>query len=109
MRWQAYLLFVFISLGLSALGVLCSFFNPFALLFLNLAAPVVRLFGHDAKIGGWSSLDSTIAVGLLWPLTLAPLHWLNFRVLRWKAWGYVGLLLLAGVIIAFVVLMKNSA
>jgi hypothetical protein len=33
---------------------------------------------------------------------------LNFRVLRWKIWGYAGLLLLANVIIALLVLLGRE-
>jgi hypothetical protein len=39
---------------------------------------------------------------------LAPLHWLNFRVLRWGKWAYAGVLLLANVIVAALVLIARE-
>jgi hypothetical protein len=46
--------------------------------------------------------------GFLWPLTLAPLHWLNFRALRWGKWSYAGLLVGANVIVAAAVLIARE-
>jgi hypothetical protein len=107
MEW-GYVIGGLMSLGLSVLSVLCVFFNPVTLLFMQLAAPVVRLLGRNPPVDGWSSLDSAITISLLWPLTLAPLHWLNYRVLQWNVWGYVGLLLLVGVLITMIVLFYNA-
>ena len=109
MKWWGYLLFCLGSLFLSAISVIFWMFNPFTFVFLYLAAPAVRLLHYDPPVGGFSSLGSVMMVSFLWPLTLAPLHWLNFRVLRWKVWGYVGLLLLANVLIAFAVLLVNAS
>lgn len=108
MKWWGYLIFGLVTLILAPLSVLCSFFNPFSLLFLHLAAPAVRLLGYTAAVDGWSGIGNDMAVNLIWPLTLAPLHWLNFRVLRWRAWRYVGLFLIINLISAFVVLLVNS-
>ena len=108
MRWWGYLLFGLGSLCLSAISVVFWMINPFTWAFLYLAAPGVRLLHYEPPVGGFSSLGSVMMISFLWPLTLAPLHWLNFRVLRWKVWGYVGLLLLANVLIAFVVLLVNA-
>ena len=107
MEWS-YIIGSLASIGLSVVSVLCVFFNPVTLIFMQLAAPVVRLLGRNPPVDGWSSLDSAIAVSLLWPLTLSPLHWLNYRVLQWNVWGYVGLLLVVGVLIAFAVLLYNA-
>jgi len=109
LRWWGYLIFGLLSLVLSAISVFFWMFNLLTVVFLHLAAPAVSLLGYDPLVEGWSSLGSTMLVSALWPLTLAPLYWLNFRVLRWKAWGYAGLFLVANVIIAFVVLLKNAS
>lgn len=104
-----YGLFALATVGLAALSGLASFFNPVTLLLMQVAAPAVRLLGRQPPLGGFSSIGSALAVSVLWPLTLAPLHWLSFRVLGWNAWGYVGLILGLGVVIAFVVLLVNSS
>lgn len=49
-----------------------------------------------------------MSAGALWPLTLAPLHWLNFRILRWGEWSYAGVVLLANVIVALLVLIARE-
>lgn len=108
MRWWQHVAIVLGSLVLSALSVLTVFLNPFTLLFMNLAAPLVRLLGRSAALGGFSSLDSAIPISALWPLTLAPLYWVNYRLLKWRAWGYAGLFLMIGFLIAFVVLLIRS-
>lgn len=109
MRWWEYLLFALGSLCLSAISVVFWMINPFTMALVYLAAPVVRLLHYDPPIGGFSGLGSVMTISLLWPLTLAPLHWLNFRVLRWNGWSYVGLLLLANALTAFVVLYVNAS
>ena len=75
---------------------------------LFLAAAPLRLFGFHPPVEGWSALGSVMYAGFLWPLTLAPLHWLNFRALRWGKWSYAGLLLAANVIVAAVVLIARE-
>jgi hypothetical protein len=75
---------------------------------LFLAPPPLRLLGYHPPVEGWSALGSMMYVGALWPLTLAPLHWVNFRVLRWGALGYAGLLLVANIIIAMVYLIAKE-
>lgn len=82
--------------------------NPVTALLLFLAAPPLRLVGYHPPVEGWSALGSVMYVGALWPLTLAPLHWLNFRVLRWKTWGYAVLFLLANVVLASLVLLARE-
>jgi hypothetical protein len=47
-------------------------------------------------------------ISFLWPLTLSPLHWLNFRLLHWEKWGYAGVLLLGNLLITALVLMVKE-
>ena len=108
MIWQGYLIFGFLSLLLSALSVFFWMINPFTDLFLLLAAPPLRLLGYHPPVEGWSGLGSAMLVSALWPLTLLPLHWLNFRILRWKKWGYAGLLLLGNLVVTLVVLVARE-
>jgi hypothetical protein len=82
--------------------------NPVTGLLLFLAAPPLRLLGYHRPVEGWSALGSVIYVGALWPLTLAPLHWLTFPRLRRGKWCYAGLLLLTNVIIAARVLIARE-
>ena len=87
MKWRSYLIFGLLSLVLSALSVVLWMINPFTDLLLLLAAPPLRLLGYHPPVQGWSGLGSAMLISFLWPLTLLPLHWLNFRLLRWKKWG----------------------
>jgi 1-acyl-sn-glycerol-3-phosphate acyltransferase len=108
MRWPAYLIFALLSLLLAVISMFFWMVNPITALLLFLAAPPLRLAGYHPPVEGWSALGSVMYAGALWPLTLAPLHWLNFRVLRWGKWSYAGLLLLANVIVAAVVLIARE-
>jgi hypothetical protein len=99
MKWRSYLIFGLLSLVVSALSVD---------LLLLLAAPPLRLLGYHPPVQGWSGLGSAMLISFLWPLTLSPLHWLNFRLLRWKKWGYAGLLLLGNLLITALVLMVRE-
>lgn len=108
MKWWGYLIFGLVTVILAPISALCAFFNPVGLILLEaIAAPAVRLLGFNPP-AGWSSIGSSMVVDLIWPLTLAPLHWLNYRVLRWNTWSYVGLLLIINAVIAFTVLLVNS-
>ena len=110
MRWWGYVVFVILSLGLSVISALCTFFNPLSHAFVLFAAPAMPLFGYDATVhGGFSSIGRQMVVSFLWPLTLAPLHWLNFRLFHWNGWGYAGLFVIVNVIIAFAVLLVNAS
>jgi hypothetical protein len=108
MSWRGYLVFGLLSLLLSVISCFFWMINPFTDVFLLLAAPPLRLLGYHPPVEGWSALGSVMLDGFLWPLTLAPLHWLNFRVLRWKNWGYAGLVLAANVIVAVLVLLARE-
>ena len=68
----------------------------------------VSLLGRQPPLGGFSAMGSALAISLIWPLTLAPLHWLSYRVLDWGGWGFLLLFLLVGAAIAFVVLFVNA-
>jgi hypothetical protein len=108
MRWQGYLIFGLLSLIGSALSVVLWMINPFTNVLLLLAAPPLRLLGCHPPAEGWSGLGGAMLVSFLWPLTLAPLDWLNFRVLRWKNWGYANLLLLGNFLLTALVLMARE-
>jgi hypothetical protein len=108
MRWPGYLLFGVLSIVLAVISIFFWMVNPVTNLLLLLAAPPLRLFGYHPPVEGWSGLGSAMYVGALWPLTLAPLHWLNFRVLRRGKWSYTGLLLLGNIIITMVYLAARE-
>ena len=108
MRWRGYLIFGLLSLFGSALSAFLWMINPLTDLFLLLAAPPLRFLGYHPPVEGWSGLGSAMLISFLWPLTLAPLHWLNFRLLHWKNWGYAGLILLGNLFITALVLMARE-
>ena len=87
MSWLGYSLFVLLSLVLGVISAFLWMINPFTDLLLILAAPPLRLLGYHPPVQGWSGLGSAMTVGFLWPLTLAPVHWLNYRILQWKTWS----------------------
>ena len=108
-RGWGYTLFALATLGLAVLSVLSSFIlNPPTLLFLEAAAPAVRLLGRTPPIYGFSSMGSFVAMSLVWPLSLAPLHWLNYGRLKRRHWSYFGLVLLANLAAAFAILWFNA-
>ena len=86
MSWRGYIAFGILSLLLAFLGVFLWMINPVTDLLLLLAAPPLRLFGYHPPVQGFSGLGSAMWVSFLWPLTLLPLNWLNFRLLRWNKW-----------------------
>ena len=108
MSWRGYLIFALLSIVLAVISMFFWMVNPVTGLLLFLAGPPLRLLGYHPPVEGWSALGSVMYVGALWPLTLAPLHWLNFRVLRWKKWGYAGLLLLVNVVLAGLILLARE-
>src|SRR6476469_9668981 len=108
MAWRGYLLFALLSVVLAAISMFFWMVNPVTALLLFLAAPPLRMFGYHPPVEGWSALGSVMYVGALWPLTLAPLHWLNFRIFRWGKWRYSGLLLAVNLIVAMLVLIARE-
>ena len=108
MKWPAYLLFAILSVVLAVISVVFWMVNPVTGLLLFLAAPPLRLLGYHPPVDGWSALGPVMFVGAVWPLTLAPLHWLNFRVLRWGKWGYAGLLLAANLLFTMAYLLAKE-
>ena len=44
-------------------------------------------------------------VSFLWPLTMLPLYWLNFRVLRWNKWRYPVLIVAGNFILTLLLLV----
>ena len=108
MSWRGYLLFAGLSVILAFISMFFWMVNPVTALLLFLAAPPLRLLGYHPPVEGWSALGSVMYAGFLWPLTLAPLHWLNFRKLRWGKWGYAGVLLLGNLIVTMLVLIARE-
>jgi len=92
---------------LSAFVVLV--FNPVVTFSMVFAAPAVRWFDRMPPLHGWSGIGPAMKIGALWPLTLAPLHYLNFQVLEWSNWGYFGLFCAASWLIAFFVMLAGSS
>ena len=108
MVWY-YVIAVLVSIPLAALSVLFTMaFNPPTMLFMAIAAPAVRALGRMPP-GGWSSLSPAMWIGAIWPLTLAPLHWINYFVLKGNAWGYCGLFLGVGILTAWIVMLYFSS
>ena len=108
MKWPVYLFFALFSIVLSAVSVFLWMINPVTALLLFLAAPPLRLLGFHPPVESWSGMGSAMYLGAIWPLTLAPLHWLNFRVLRWGPLGYTGLLFVVNIIIAIIYLAAKE-
>lgn len=106
--WLGYSLVALLSLVFAVISAFLWMINPFTDLLLILAAPPLRLLGYHPPVEGWSGLGSAMTVGFLWPLTLAPVHWLNYRILRRKSWSYAGLLLLSNVVVTLLVLRARE-
>jgi hypothetical protein len=108
MRWHSYAWFALASLLLAPISMFFWMVNPATALLMFLAAPPLRSLGYHPPVGSWSGLGTAMWIGLFWPITLAPLHWLNFRVLRWGKWGYAGLLLVANVLLTMLYLVTKE-
>jgi hypothetical protein len=102
-----YLIFGLVTVLASVGGVVLWACNPLAW-FLHATAPLVRLCGRNAHADGWGAFHPMLFLYFLWPLTLAPLHYLNFGVLGWPPAAYLGLALASGFAISFVALFVAS-
>jgi hypothetical protein len=102
-----YLIFGLLTALASVGGVVLWMINPLTW-FLHATAPFVRLLGRNAHADGWGAFHPMLGLYFLWPLTLAPLHYLNFRALEWPSAGYLGLALAAGFVISFIALWIAS-
>jgi hypothetical protein len=96
------LITLFAAPGVVVLTFLCWFVLPFHLLItylLGFLVPVVRLLGREPTL---DQPGSGPLVGVLFfcPLTLAPMHFLNFRVLGWPGWAYLLLVLVSWLLVA---------
>ena len=108
MKWWGYLIFGLVTVILAPMSALFALANPVTgIMIEDIAVPALRFLGFNPPTG-WSGIGSDMFVNLLWPLTLAPLHWLNYRVLRWNVWSYVGLVLIINMLIICAVLLVNS-
>jgi len=108
LSWLGYSLFVFLSLVLGVISAALWMINPFTDLLLILAAPPLRLLGYHPPVEGWSGLGSAMVVSFLWPLTLVPVHWLNYRILHRSTWSYAGLLLVSNIVVTLLVLLARE-
>ena len=108
MRWRGYLLLAGLTILLAVISVVFWMVNPVTALLMFLAAPPLRWLGYHPPVEGWSGLGTAMWIGLLWPLTLAPLHWLNFRVWRRGSLSYAALWLLANLIITMIFLVAKE-
>ena len=108
MSWLKYIALGILSLVLAFLSVFFWMINPFTDLLLLAAAPPLRLLGYHPPVQGWSGLGSAMWVSFLWPLTLLPMHWLNFRFLRWNRWQYAGLIVAGNFILTLLVLVMRE-
>lgn len=84
-------------------------FNPVTMLFVACASPLIRLIGKLPANLSWSAMGTYMWTSIFWPLTLAPLHYLNYQVLKWPHGGYAGLVFGTGVLVAFIVLLFTSS
>jgi hypothetical protein len=106
--WRGYLIFAGLSIVLVVISMFLWMVNPVTSILMLLAAPPLKSIGYHPPVEGWSGLGTAMYLGFLWPLTLAPLHWLNFRVLRWKKWGYSSVLLVGNLILAVIYLIAKE-
>ncbi len=105
MNWLGYVIFGLLSLVLAFFSVLFWMINPLTDLLLLTAAPPLRVLGYHPPVQGWSGLGSAMWVSCLWPLTLLPLYWLNFRLLGWNKWLYASLLVAGNYVVTLLVLI----
>lgn len=108
MSWRGYLLFAVLTVVLAVISTVLWMINPVTNLLMLLAAVPLRWFGYHPPVEGWSALGTVMAIGALWPLTLAPLHWLNFRVLRWGKSGYAGVLVGVNIVLTMIYLIAKE-
>ena len=105
MSWRGYISFGILSLVLAFLSVFLWMINPVTDFLLLVAAPPLCFLGYHPPAQGFSGLGSAMWVSFLWPLTLLPLYWLNFRLLRWNRWRYTGLIVAGNFILTLLVLV----
>jgi hypothetical protein len=105
MRGRDYVIFAVLSCLLFGLSVVLWPVNFVTALLIAAGEVPWELRGQLSPASGWNGLGPMMLVSLLWPLTLAPLHWAAYRRLRRGAWGFVGLFVLVNVLLAFVVLV----
>ena len=107
MDWRGYLLFGFVSLLLAAVSVVFWPINFVSRLLIWLAGLPWEWRGRVSPASGWGGLGPMLGISVLWPLTLAPLHWLNYRVLRRGKWTLLGLFWLVNLLLAVGLLIWN--
>ena len=102
-----YLLFAALTVPLTALGLVFWMFNPLAWV-VPLAALLVRAVGRDpgSRLGAGTAELIVLAV---WPLTLAPVHFVACQLLGWPGWAFGLLFFATGFALAFgILLMKGT-
>ena len=108
MDWRGYLCFGFLSLVLAGLSVVLWPVNFVSALLLWLAGLPWQLRASGlSPASGWGGLGPMMGISVLWPLSLAPLHWLTYRVLRRRGWTFFGLFWLVNLFLAEGLLVWN--
>lgn len=105
MKWWEYLLLWLASLMLSALSFAFWMFNFITFLLIELTYPVIKAMGNEVNNANYGPI---VFISVLYPLTLVPVHWLNYKVLRGNIWSYFLLLATLNIIMAFFVMYAHS-
>jgi hypothetical protein len=105
MRGRDYVIFAVLSGLLCVLSVVLWPINFVTALLIAAGSLPWELRGQLSPASGWNGLGPAMLVSLLWPLTLAPVHWAAYRRLQRGAWGFIGLFVLVNILLAFVVLV----
>lgn len=84
-----YWVFGLLTLLLALLSTVFWMFNAVTAIFNWLGGWAVEAPGRKPPFE--SDYTATFALCFAWPLLLAPVHWLNYRVLGWRVWRFVGL------------------
>jgi hypothetical protein len=76
------------------------------LLVIGLLAHLVRLSGRNPYL--YEESDMLAAVQFLWPLTFAPVHFLNYRVLGWSGGACLLLMFASWLVVAFAIVFSQA-
>lgn len=109
MKWWGYLIFAVVSFLLAVLNLFLVWINLYTDFLVGTTLPLVRYLVklYDFQLS-YAMLDPYLWTVFFYPLALAPLHWLNYKILRWNIWTYILMFLLSNFVIAFFVLLSYS-
>jgi hypothetical protein len=82
-----YWLFALLTIPAALLGTVLWMINPVTGIFNWLGGWGVQLVGRQPPFD--SDYTATFVLCFVWPLLAAPSHYLAYRVLGWKAWGFL--------------------